>query len=417
MIDNNLKRIIKEYQELPNAPFFQKYTSEYIKDILDRANIPYVENEYLILVKPPKTTKKKLLLMAHTDHPGIVFSGENTGQILGLIGTKKIIGYLDNNDIKIKVFSIKGAYLGKAIITNIIPGPKQEIKVATDFDIPKNSIGMFDVSTFYETEETLELYNADNGLMVSILLYLISHKLLGDTYDIYAAFVKHEEVHQVSSWWLAKTNYIGLTKEDYVLNLECLKTESIDDEKYGKINYEDGVVLQLSNTGCLFGYKNPGPNNLELKIKQIADEKKLKLQVGVIKDSCDSRPFTEFSLTPNICTLTIPNKYKHNGADDGIIRTEEVRKENIKICVQIIAQLTNNKQILNSSLQSTSEKLKEENAITDKNLMDHKRKLNRRLEISNLAIVKRNYFYPNNTSDFIQDFIFKIISYFRYFLD
>src|SRR3989344_300657 len=352
--------------------------------------------------------------MAHTDHPGIVLENDKRGQLLGLVGTKNIIEYLDENDIKVRVYNPAGEFIGNAKIDKIIPGPKQELWVKADFEVPRNSIGMLDIFPFDETDTTLNLYNADDGLMVSILLYLLTSKLIGNTYDVFLAFMKHEEVHQVSSWWLTRTNYINLTTDDYVLNLECLKTESIDSEKYGAVDYNGGPVLQLSNTGCLFGYKNPGPNKLELTLRQIAHTSSLKLQVGVIKDSCDSRPFTQFELTPNICTLTIPNIYKHNGADDGIIRSEEIKKADVVTCVELLTSLTSLESSQGIVLESVSEKLKNENAVTDEVLLKRKAKLNNRLDIAYKSVVKRNYFYPQSVTDKLMDFVLKTISYLRY---
>ena len=417
MVDAKLTEIIEDYQNIPNVPFMQKFTAGYIKDRLTNANVPFEENPHVILVKPSKPLgKKKLLIMAHTDHPGLIFKNSKHGQLLGLIGTKNIITYLDKNEVEVRVYNSNGNFIGKAKINDIVAGPKQEVVIDANFSIPVNSIGMFDIESYRENGDTLELYNADDGLMTSILLYLITDKQLGNLYDIYAAFMKHEEVHQVSSWWLAKTNYINLTKEDYVLNLECLKTESIDNEKYGEIDYDGGAVLQLSNKGCLFGYKNPGDNQLELAIRQHANLLGLKLQIGVIKDSCDSRSFTQFGLTPNICTLTIPNKYKHNGADDGVIKSEEVNKEDISTCLQLVTSLTNTEVVVDSSVESISQKLKLDNTVTDEALMHHKARLNGRLEIAYKAALLRGYFYPQTIKDYIGDMFLKALSYIQYFL-
>lgn len=419
MIDKELLKIIEEYQNIPNAPFHQKHTSAYIKDRLYNAGIEYEETDFVIIVKPKKydSNKRKLLLMAHTDHPGMVIKNNTEGKFLGLKNTKEIIKYTKKNDVRIKVFSPEGSLLGKAKLEKVIPGPKQDVQIKADFDIPLNSIGNFDIPVFKVGNNYIDIYNADDGIMVTILLYLIEKQLLGDSFNTYYVFIKHEEVHQLSSWDLAKNNYINLTNEDYVLNLECLKIKAIDASKYGDVSYDKGPVIQLSNTGCLFGYKNKGPNNLEKLLRKLSDENKIESQVGVITDSCDSRPFTHFAITPNIVTLTIPNKYKHNGADDGMVRTEEIYIKDINSTIELLKVLTSysTEKYKNIQLESISEKLRKSESVTDASIMFNKALLNKRLNIAYLDIVKREYFYPQTIKDYILDFIYKYISYFVYF--
>ena len=68
-------------------------------------------------------------------------------------------------------------------------------------------------------------------------------------------------------------------------------------------------------------------------------------------------------------------------------------------------------------LESVSEKLKNENAVTDEVLLKRKAKLNNRLDIAYKSVVKRNYFYPQSVTDKLMDFVLKTISYLRYFTD
>lgn len=418
MIEKKLKTIIKAYQKLPNAPFVQRHTSGYVKGMLEESGVLYEETDYCILVKPKTLdeSKKKLLLLAHLDHPAVVFKNKSQGKFLGLVGTDKIITYLRENNVALKVFSPEGMLLGKAEIDKILPGPKQNLIVSANFDIPVNSIGNFDVINFRQNDSTLEMYNADDGIMVSILLYMFNAGFLGDSLNVYAVFMKHEEVHQVSSWDFASKNHINLGINDFVLNLECLKTVSIDEEKYGKIDYTGGPVLQLSNTGCLFGYKNKGPNLLEQTLRYVAKVANQKLQIGIIKDSCDSRSFTQFALTPNIVSLTIPNMYKHNGADDGPVRSEEIRTEDVLTTIELLHKLTNTDMdaVAIGSIASISESLKEKGVVTEEVFLKQKALLNQRLAIAYKDIIKRGYFYPESLGDHIKDFVYKLVSYLVY---
>ncbi len=418
MIDPLLLQTIKQYQKIPNVPFQQKHTSEYITQCLRQANIAFKNTPYFIMVEPKKldSMKKKLLLMAHTDHPGVVFNNNHEGKLLGLKNTHHIPKLISNGKLKIKVYDTSGKYLGVTKITSLLPGSRKKIFVEKTFDIPKNSFGLFDVADFTINKNTLHLYNADDGLMVSILLYLLCNHKLGQAFNTYTIFFKHEEVHQVSSWHFAKNNPIQLNKSDYILNLECAKTDSIDSDRFGIIDYQLGPVLQLSNTGCLFGYQNPGPNLLELELRNIAARTNQTLQIGLVKDSCDSRSFTQFAISPNICTLTIPNRNKHNGLDDGQLRTEEVFQKHISATIKILERLTNTSPTEKQTYESVSQKLKSQNEVTDTKLLERKQRLNNRLEVAYRDVIKRGYFYPQNLHDFLTDLTLKSISYFNYYL-
>ncbi|MBU1132870.1 M28 family peptidase, partial [Patescibacteria group bacterium] len=389
---NDIKQIFKEYQEVPNVPFQQRFTSQFVIDFLKSNNIEYKETNYIITIKKPSRNSngRKLVLIAHLDHPGIVLKNNKEGVFLGLIGAKKLHAALVESSIDLRVFDPKGKYIGIVQLIGLEDSPKQIVNIKADFTIPRNSFGMFNVTSFKETTDTIQVYNADDGVMVSVMLDLIRNTK-DSGFDLIFVFTKHEEVRQVSSWHLAKHNTLDIKPEDIIINLESLKTQSVNPEKYGEIDYNKGLTLQLSNIGCLFGYKNPGKNFAEVLLKDIAQRNGVPLQVGLIKDSCDSRPLTHFGLTPNICTLTIPNKYKHNGADDGKIRSEEILKKDIESVANLLVKALGSdiKTLEESKTESLSEKIKEDDDVTDLELMKERELVNERIEVSYKDIIRR----------------------------
>lgn len=416
----NIIKIFEEYQKVPNVPFLPQFTSKFIKYYLEKENVEYYENAYTIIInsqptKDQNTETKKMVFMAHMDHPGIVIKDKENGIMMGLNEPKELAQFIDQNPIQIIVYSPNGDFLGKARITKFNNDSKQRVKIKSDFDIPKNSYGHFDAPRFSEDNTKIYGYNADDGIMISILLNTVFKKL-ESKYDIYFVFNKHEEVFQISSWNLARWNSLDIEEDDIIINLECLKTVSVNPDKYPVIGYENGPVLQLSNKGCLFGYKNPGPNFSELLVKKTAEKYSLPIQVGLINDSCDSRPFTQFGITSNICTITIPNKYKHDGADDGNIRPEEIYKKDVEYVEELLEKIvmSDPNNVLNLNTDSLSEKVKQNDDLTDENLMKYKKKINERLDIAYKDIVKRGYFYPEKFIDHISDFILKVVSYINY---
>ena len=415
---NKLIEIIntfQKYQDVPNVPFLSKFTTDFVTDYLKTIGRHYEESKYGIVINPFKKEeiKPNLLIISHLDHPGIVLKNEQEGIFMGLIGTKALTDEVATNKISIKIFNPQGKYIGKGKVIEVDPSFKQKVRIETDIQVPINSYGQFDIDYFSQDQKNIYAYNADDGIAVAALLQVIKDET-ATAYNVYYLFTKHEEIHQLSSWYYAKTNYFDLKDNDFVINLECLKVENIDND-ISKANYNDGVVLQLSNTGCLFGYKNRGQNYAETLVRQAATTRGLRLQIGVIKDSCDSRPFTQFALTPNIVTLTIPNKHKHDGADDGKVTQEIIKKQDVSdfyellmICMETLIKESN-------PSENVTLKLKNNDSITNHTLMLNKALLNGRLEIAYSAALLRKHYYPENKLEELIDSILKILSYIKYY--
>lgn len=410
-----LTKLIKDYQVIANAPFAQKNTSKFITDYLDLHHIDYTKSNYGIFIHKKGSTAntQKLILMCHTDHPGIVLKNATEGVFFGSPHLERFVG----KSQKIRIFNEEGLYVGSGYITGITDLYTQRVGIFADCPVKKNYIAHLDIKPFEEDVDKMYLYNADDGINVSLLLYMVTQPYDSDL-DLFFCFMIHEEVHQISSWKIASTNQLNITDEDFIVNLECLKIENILDGKYSCANYENGLVLQLSNTGCLFGYKDNRPNLSESLIGLAGLRACVPLQIGVIKDSCDSRPFSFFNLTPNICTITIPNRYKHNESNSGAVICEEIYKRDVYHMINLLEQLLHIKKVDLDDLSSEdifSTKLKKHDDVTDKSLMYSKYVLNSRLNISTYPVVMRGYYYPKNLSDLIADFLFKALSYVVYF--
>ena len=146
MINENLLRIIKDYQSLPNVPFIQKHTISFVKKFLEEHSINYLENDYSIIIRSNNDiSKRKLVLLAHLDHPGIIFKNNKIGKIFGFGNISNLRTYLLNNKLSIKVYSPQGIDLGVVNIVGLNPGFKHEVVVDSSIDIPINSIGYFDI--------------------------------------------------------------------------------------------------------------------------------------------------------------------------------------------------------------------------------------------------------------------------------
>lgn len=415
-LDKNFLKILNEIQHIPSTPFIVKPIKKYLQNYLNNKQITYEINNYCLVVKQGKIGTKKLVFMAHTDHPGIILNKNHRGKIMGTLGINRIKHFIDQGNLHMRVYDPNGDILGKCKVVKLYGRNCNNIQFETNFDVPNNSCAQFDIEYFDETDDSIKAYNLDDGINVALMLWMISKNLKSD-YEINFVFNFHEEVHQVSSWAIAKDNLLKIDKQDYIINLECLRVENVS-EKYPIANYEDGVILQLSNIGCLFGYKDNNINLSEEIVKSATQSIGEKIQIGVIKDACDSRPFTQFRLTPNIVTLTIPNKNKHNwNYETNEIVPEEIFKKDIISMENIITAIikSDSTQYFKSD-SNLSMKLKKHDEVTDKALMLKKEILNERLHISYKHIAKKGYYYNETLPDLVLNSGLKAISYIKYFL-
>ena len=414
----NLLQNLKEYQEICTVPFNTSGVRMFLRDkIINKQNI--TENAYCLYYNNGKNIgKRKLIIMCHTDHPGITLKSNKTGIFWGTPGYTRLQKMLQKMPISLAIFDSEGNRVGKGALLEINDPIKQMVTIQTDVEIKDNFSAQYDIAGFTLINDSVHLYNADDGVNVSIMLELVNQNI-ETALDIYYVFNLHEEVYQITSWRNAKSNYFDVNKSDIIINLECLKIDNVNPAKYPMANYDNGVVLQLSNVGCLFGYKNPGDNLSEKIVLESAKRAEISIQTGVIKDSCDSRPFTEFGLTPNICSLTIPNKYKHNERGEKVAQ-EEIKLQDINNSLKILQKIgsynENDLNAANNVQPSLAGKIKSKDDVTDHSLMRAKNRLNNRIDVAYRNIVKRGYYYPITLRDKTMDTVYKLLSYIDYLI-
>jgi len=402
----NVLNHLQKLQEIPNVPFLVKPIKAYLEGVIKKNGYKYSTNDYSIIVNTNKNpSKPKLIIMAHSDHPGIIIKNKKNGIAMGTLETDRLRKILSKNKIELKIFDPNGKFLGIGDLIGIHKNSR-DVYLDINFDVPSNSFGQYNLKYFESNLKFISAYSLDDTISVAIMLSLLENKL-ESKYDVYYVFNLYEEVHQISAWYLAKHNVLNINKNDIIINLESQKVENIDDNSYPPANYENGPILQLSNTGCLFGYKVEGDNQSEKIARHIAKKDGIKLQIGLTKDSDDSRPFSYFPLTSNIISLNIPNKYKHNCGPNGEVIPEVIYikdVEDITKLVIIIIQGDNN----SKDEMSLSRKVKKRDTITKLDLMRKKAQLNNRLDISYKSVIKRGYYYPLNILDFLSDILCKI---------
>ena len=407
MLDKGLERIIREYYDIPAAPFSVQQKSEYIKEFLEEKGLKYEETDYYIssVINEGKADRK-ILFLSHLDHPGFIFKNSTEGIALGTLYLDRIKEYAP-----ISVYSPLGKYLGDVKIKSTSGLGNRNVQFKSNFDIPKNSQGLWSVADTHFTKERILGRSNDNDIATVLMLYNVE-KVTDSKYQIQYVFTKHEEVLQQSSFNLSKNDSLEIKKDDIVVNLESMKVYPITKiEEFSKLNYEDGPVLNISEKSCI--YNTEGRNIAESMINNICEEKSIKIQRGFAGGTTDARSIVDFNLTNNVVTLNIPNRYKHN-TDGKKIRAEEVYINDVNAVSEII------RSILSSNDLDFSKNNNDLPLEKIKDLVKSRKRLyilNNRLDIASRDIIRRGYYYPQNILDILKDFYWKSLSYLYYFIN
>lgn len=406
---------LKKINSIPSSPFAVSLQVKFLEETLKQLGYEYDKSEYSLIVRvqPKVKNTKKLVLMTHLDHPGAVFDGQGGGVFFGSVGLERVERAIQES-LFLRVYSTAGEYLGKGKISGLAK-QKQNFYFESDFSVPRNSSGCFDIEEFSEDERHLRVYNSDNGIDTACMLALLS--LRPETvYDTYFVFNIHEEVHQISAWELAKNNHLNVGRDDLILNLESPIIETNVTVSGPRLTYDDGVVLKLSNLGCLFGGLVPGANMIEKVVRHVANKSKIELQLGFAKGSDESRCFSSFTFTGNIATLAIPNKFKHNWGTNDEFVAEEIKVQDVKDFGRLVQAVLETEISAGEieMVKSLAEEQKENDVITDSESMRKKAILNDRLDIRYRSVLKRGYYFPVKLTDYFKDWFGGLISYIYY---
>ena len=222
MLDKRLIKIIKEYYEIPSAPFCVGQKSEYIKSYLSNKSLEYEETPYYISsILRESTNGKRILFFSHLDHPGFIFRNSRGGIALGTLYLDRITEYAP-----ISIYSPQGKYLGDVELKRAYGLGNRDIEVSSDFNIPKNSQGLWNTGETKFTDSKILGRSHDNDIATCLMLYNIDNVSKGE-YGIQYIFTKYEEVLQQSSYNISRNNSLNISRDDIVVNLESMKVYPI----------------------------------------------------------------------------------------------------------------------------------------------------------------------------------------------
>ena len=166
MLDNRLKKIIKEYYDIPAAPFCINQKSEYIKSYLSDNGLEYEETPYYISsIVREGTNARRIMFFSHLDHPGFIFKNSREGIAMGTL-------YLDrvNEYAPISVYSPSGKYLGDVELKKAFGLGNRDVEISSGFDIPKNSQGLWKTGKTVFTDTKILGRSHDNDIVTCLIL-------------------------------------------------------------------------------------------------------------------------------------------------------------------------------------------------------------------------------------------------------
>jgi hypothetical protein len=412
MLDERLKEIVMDLDEIPNAPFSIALRSKYVRGFIEKAGLKVEETPYYITGKSKEfSNKKKIVFISHLDHPGFVFKDNKKGVAFGTL-------YLDKlkNLKPIRVYSPKGSYLGLAKLVKVYGRNKNRILIEADFHIPKNSQGFWDLQRVVFKNEKIYARSHDNDIVTAVLLSQIRNLKRKD-YDILFLFTKHEEVLQHSSFNIACNNSLNVSSTDIIINLESMKVYSTTGNSiYSNLNYESGLVLNISEKTSIYSQNDNGKRNLaESLINNVCENLNFQIQRGLAGGTTDARTFGKLGLTSNIVTLNVPNKYKHN-FDGNKVALEEVYISDVQDLSQIIQMIVGKEPLsVKENPKDISSKVVREFPEYKDDLAEFYLKINERLNLSYRDVVKRGYYYPERIKDYVADIFWGLLSYIKFF--
>ncbi len=360
-----LDQLLRDIASTPNAPFLYGPSRKMIERMFsDHPDVAIQKDEFALYVRVKHGhSSRRVIVVTHLDHPGIVLKNSRHGIPFGSVGYERIVEHLTRAPIPVRVYDLNGAYQQLAYLTDfkMWRGSPMVSLQAKNFISP-NSHAIWDVPTFEKNNGIIKMHNADNGAVTAVAMELLNTSTHMENIDLEVLFVYVEEVHQISSTGIAlrgKTPFGAIDDHTFIINLEAMEIESntlekslIDKFGLSFPNYDAGVLIKVNDGQLIYGFHFPNLiNEAELVVKTAATELNIAHQYTITTGSTDAKSFSLFPLTPHIVTLAVPCKWKHNQGSKGEFVPEEVYERDLENTLALLKAVI-------QPIQQTQDKLK-----------------------------------------------------------
>jgi hypothetical protein len=361
-----MKKILTKIASTPSAPFLYQPSRDLIKFILEKLDIPNLllqEDEFALYAQIKRgKPKKRIIVVTHLDHPAIVLKNHKTGIAFGSVGYERIHQYLLHNQIPVKIYSPLGEYQQLGYIRKFsIKRGTPLVSIKTFDPIIPNSHALWNISPIEFDSGIIKMQNADNGSVTAVAIQLLAESLENNDIDLQIIFTYLEEVHQIASTGIAlrgTTPFGAIDHDTFIINLEAMELETTKTEddiiQYLRIprpSYENGILIKVNDGQLVYGMHFPkATNQAEMYLKHIAEAVNLKHQYTITSGSTDAKSFSLFPLSPNIATIVVPCKWKHNIGSEGEFVPEEIYEHDLDNALALLRNLV-------EGISNTSKKL------------------------------------------------------------
>lgn len=354
--------IMNSCAEIPNAPYLYGASRRFITKTLEIYGFQkgtesrqegnfYSHDQYATYVKIKRgNSPYKLLITTHLDHPFLVLDGKGNGQPVGSIEMNKLIK--EEGEIPIKIYANNGKFLGEERVQRYKEQKgKGKVTVTKNTDYPMNSHGIWNLEPLEVENGILKMRNADNSINTAIILSMIGRIISSTPSDIDLEFIfcNLEEVIQISATAIgsrSRTPYGQIDKNTLILVLESANIETrladypiLDLVGLKPASYDGGLVLRLNDRDLVYGQRLNQENLLEHALLHSLDVTQTIYQRTLLSGVCDATAFTLFTNSPNIASLTIPTRYKHNVDESGRLVHEQLLLQDVRSSYQALHNL------------------------------------------------------------------------------
>lgn len=378
-----MEKLLQEIAVIPDTPFLYKPAQEWVKKTISSKkirNLSLAEDGFALYVRVKRgNPTKKIIVVSHLDHPGIVFADGNYGLPLGSIrydksgnyDIKQILLQLRKGLTPVKVYKPNGQFQQTTIIKGVsIKNGIPIVSVNATKPVSPNSFGIWDTPIFQNRGGIIRMRNADNNAATVIAIKLLLESNHLNNINLEVVFTYLEEVVQISSTAIAKrgsTLFGPITKDDLVINLDPMEIEIGQTEKaiirrlhLEEPNYNDGIIIKANDRNLIYGLFFNEVNLAESILRQGVSKLKFPHQNSITCNSTDAKSFSLFPLTPHIATIAIPCRYKHNQGPKGQFVAEEIYKRDLNNTLRLLKWLLTQKYFLPDTT-SQSQNLKQLN--------------------------------------------------------
>jgi putative aminopeptidase FrvX len=187
--------------------------------------------------------------------------------------------------------------------------------------------------------------SADNHSVTAVALVLA--KWLSESQpeaDVSFIFTKLEEVKQVSATLIARRNGTPFGNFDQCTHIIVLEAPSVGQTEGSKNifdtrpSYDAGLIIRISDNDLIYVIDRQ-PNLAESLALHAADSSQISYQHAPLISNCNATAYTLFGQCPNVISLAVPCRNKHNFDPEGQFVLEMVSITDLSDLLNILQSL------------------------------------------------------------------------------